>query len=490
MKKGLKNLIKSILFVVLLVGSLYFINKVLEPKFHYGNSNWPSTSAYRQFYQLPENSVDVLFLGSSVAVNGFIPQELYNAYGITSYNLGSEQQSPVLSYFWLKEALRFQSPKVVIWESNFASRIHPEYEINTSEPLTRKCLDPMRYSSVKKEAVRTICGFDSTQSELSYYLTNIRFHNRWTEMTEQDFMQKQVDSAELFGYYPVLYDAPNEYNPFEPGDLQDTSGADERMLEYVRKMQELCRENGIQFVIVSFPGTYMNDGVNNALGAMGEEENTDYYNFCLKENYDLLKAELPKENTTNHANIWGAVKFTDYMGELLSGEYGVAPRKEDCFEKEKPYLERTLKACEMETSTDVATYMQLLKDSDYAALGAVEGYSDWLNNPSSIALLKEFGLDDSFGHADGDGFVAALQYQKESKALSGRDPQALKGRIDNTDAIYSVESYGIPGSKECKIEIDGVDYALHQNGLNVVVYDTVRHRVVDSIVITANGLSR
>lgn len=51
-----------------------------------------STITYSNFYRLPEESVDVVFLGSSHSLNAFIPQELYNEYGITSYNLSSSSQ--------------------------------------------------------------------------------------------------------------------------------------------------------------------------------------------------------------------------------------------------------------------------------------------------------------------------------------------------------------------------------------------------------------
>ena len=144
MRKYLSNGIRTIAFLMILLSILYCINQVLMPKYILKNSTWPTTSSYNQFYEMEENSIDVLFLGSSVAVNAFSPQEIYNDYGIRSYNLGSEQQSIFLSYFWLKEALRFQSPEVVVLDTKFLFELHPESIINTTEGLTRKCLDPMK----------------------------------------------------------------------------------------------------------------------------------------------------------------------------------------------------------------------------------------------------------------------------------------------------------------------------------------------------------
>ena len=171
--KHLKNIIRSGVFLAILVSSLLAINSILTPKFNFRNSIWPTTSTYKQFYEMDRDSVDVLFIGSSVVVNAFIPQEIYNEYGIRSYNLGSEQQSIFLSYYWLKEALRFQKPQAVVLDLKFMGNSHPENPINTVETLQRKCLDPMKWSSVKREAVHRLCQLDQSQSELSYYLPGV-----------------------------------------------------------------------------------------------------------------------------------------------------------------------------------------------------------------------------------------------------------------------------------------------------------------------------
>ena len=179
MRTHLGNIIRSAVFLFLLVISLYYINEMLLPKYTLKNNLWPMTSSYNQFYQMEEDSVDVLFLGSSVVVNAFSPQEIYDTYGIRSYNLASEEQSIFLSYYWLKEALRYQNPQVVVLDTRFLFPQHLE-GTNTIEPMTRKCLDPMKWSSVKAEAVNAVCEMDPVQSKLSYYLTNIRYHSRWT----------------------------------------------------------------------------------------------------------------------------------------------------------------------------------------------------------------------------------------------------------------------------------------------------------------------
>lgn len=48
----------------------------------------------------------------------------------------------------------------------------------------------MKWSLVKREAVKTICELDQYQFLVSYYLPNIRYHARWTNLSENDFFLK------------------------------------------------------------------------------------------------------------------------------------------------------------------------------------------------------------------------------------------------------------------------------------------------------------
>ena len=246
--KHLKSIIRSAVFLSILVSSLLAINQVLVPKYFLRNNSWPTTATYKTFYDMEKDSIDVLFLGSSVVVNAFIPQEIYNEYGIRSYNLGSEQQSIYLSYYWLKEALRFQKPKAVVLDLKYMWNIHPNDVINTVEPLARKCLDPMKWSSVKFEAVHNLCQLNESQSELSFYLTNLRFHSRWSEIQEYDFNDEMVKSYSLKGFGPMTAKGPDSYTTFEQKDKSVKTEFAPLMQDYLDRITELCKENDIRLI--------------------------------------------------------------------------------------------------------------------------------------------------------------------------------------------------------------------------------------------------
>ena len=69
----------------------------------------------------PADSLDYLYLGSSYAYCDVNPALVYDASGLTGYVLAGPEQTLSQTYYYLKEALRTQSPQAVILE---ASALH------------------------------------------------------------------------------------------------------------------------------------------------------------------------------------------------------------------------------------------------------------------------------------------------------------------------------------------------------------------------------
>lgn len=358
--KLFKRLAVCAAFLMILTLSLTAINRILEPKYTLRNSSWPTTSTYNQFYKMERNSVDVLFFGSSVAASTFIPQVIYDEYGITSYNLGSEQQSIFLSYFWLREALRYQSPKVVVVDLEFMDDYHPESPINTKESITRKSIDPMRWSKVKFKAVRSICELDRSQSLLSYFLTNIRFHGRWKEIEGEDFHDEMATSAPLKGFAPISEYGPDSYEPYVPKKTDEIHEFQEHMQEYLEKIAELCRDNDISLMLVNLPGATMDDAINHTNEAFAADNGALYVNLCTPEHIEGIGASLPEENIIYHENIWGAMKTSSYVGKMLKDSYDLQAKTDPQYEESGEFFYRILDSFNLIRITDPEEYQKAL----------------------------------------------------------------------------------------------------------------------------------
>lgn len=319
MKKRLWPWVRRFLFGCVLVLCFAAISDALEPSYDAGSA-WPTTATYRDFYKLEPQSVDVLFMGSSHVVRAFSPQELYNTYGLTSYNLGSEEQSMLVTYFWLEEALRTQSPKAVVLDTYFLFDYRKKELLNASEGNTRKSIDPMRMSKVKAQAIREICEADPDQSALSYYFPIIRYHDRWKEFEFASLFERR--NPGLMGYSPIF--GMSNIPDFEPfyAECGEITPMRPLMQEYLDRMTALCEEKGIRLILVKTPAPGQTAGKHDALRLYADEHQLDLIDFNESEVfYSGIDFWFETDcYDTEHANHWGAIKLTDYLGDFLTGE--------------------------------------------------------------------------------------------------------------------------------------------------------------------------
>lgn len=479
MMKKIAAIARCAVFLLILAFVLGAINDVLMPNYNYFNSTWPSSTTYNQFYRMEEDTIDVLFMGSSVCMNAFSPMQLYKDYGIRSFNLGSEQQSVFMTYYWLKEALRYHKPKAIVVDALFCSDRHPEYILNAEDGLTRKSLDAMRFSSVKAEAVREFCALDKNQSELSYYLTNIRYHDRWKQLEKSDFYEGEYAYSKLMGFAPGRDETRHFYISFNP---EDPNAVHEEFHElsmvYLDKIAALCQENGIEMILVELAGNEMNDGIHNRITAFAKEHGLDFYNFCETEQYNKVGAVLPEESILLHANLKGSIKMTQYMGKLLSEKYGVEGVQDHQWEEQLPFYDDFLRAEELPGVNDLETYLSLLPNDECTVFMAVKEDA-YTGMPQGVKeALKKLGLytewDESMYRQP---YIAILS--------GGRKIEGARGYQGHSDMFeggkYDVLSIGYQDGNVASVKINDQEYALNRAGLNIVVYSHYLDRVIDSV---------
>ena len=330
MKIHLKFFIKCLAFLTILACLLSVINAVLLPKYTYSTSQWPTTSAYAGFYGIEKDTIDVIFLGSSHAVSSLSPQYLYDSFGYRAYNLGCDQQNLLVSYYWLKEALRFQSPKAVVLDTYICFKYNESEPLNSYEATTRKAIDYMRWSENKVSAVNDICRYDGAQSKMSYYFTNIRFHSRWTDLTAEDFKFMSLGSvSELKGYAALFEESGiTSYVPFKGGG-SEREPFHPLMLEYLEKIADLCSENHIELILISTPYTEGTAGRYNTASEFAEERGLIYLDFGEAALYSQLSYDFSSDNADYaHAGVSGAEKITGKIGEVLSSLEILTPKSD------------------------------------------------------------------------------------------------------------------------------------------------------------------
>ncbi|SFA86932.1 hypothetical protein SAMN05216249_10425 [Acetitomaculum ruminis DSM 5522] len=484
MLKKCSFFLRIIIFFVILSFLIIETNYILTPKKYYEDA-WPTTSTYKGFYQMQKNTVDVLFFGSSHAAACFNPQEIYNNCGIRSYNLACEQQSILVSYYWLKEAIKYQSPKIVILDTYMMFEFNQSEALNTSEPCTRMAIDAMKFSKVKYEAIKAICDNDKQQNLESYIFKNIRFHTRWTDLTEQDFTFKNLETHyELKGFAPLYrkgYKVENDYQPYFNYDTSVLSEPVPLMREYLDKIKKLCDENNIKLILVKTPTLRFDTSKHNYLTRYAKNNGIDFLDFNIKEIYDACDFVYPKDmNDNEHSNIWGAKKISLYLADILKKQYGIGSGDYcEQWADTDEYYQRILADYNLKYITDLHDYITALNQDRYTILISTQSDMLFCINDAVKKEFSRLGLD--LNAKQNDSYYAAIT-DYDTVQQSGSKLLKYSGSTRKKLENFTIVSGGFNAGAQSSIKIGDTEYGKNLDGVNIVVYSQETRKVIDSVV--------
>lgn len=343
--KKIKKIGISIIFLIVLGVVISKADTVLERKYSYAK--------YADFYE-QEQDFDVLFFGTSHMLNAVFPMELWNDYGIVSYNMANYSETICTNYWQVVSALEHCTPKVVVVDL---------YAIDNDSKMNGSSLhnftDTMPSTITK---IRTAMDLLPVEEWPEYMFELSLYHGRWSELTADDFApEKTIEKgAEL--RFEVVVDEEPTIIP------KETIVNQERLSKkYLQKIIDLCKKKDIDVILTYFPysAPVSHQEVANSGFIIAEENDIPYMNFFyedMKLNYVTDCADIG-----SHLNASGARKVTDYLGQYLRTNYEIPDRRTEeayAFWNEDYQEYMNFKIEELNSCDDnILTYLMLLNDS-------------------------------------------------------------------------------------------------------------------------------
>ena len=165
--KKIKEISKYIIIIAIIAALLYFATKLLEPKYMTNIKEGAMTAEY----YLNAGDNQVIFLGDCEVYENFSPVTLWEEYGITSYIRGNANQLIWQSYYLLEETLKYETPRVVIYNVQAMRYSEP-----VRESYNRMALDGMKLSPIKLKAIKDSMMED--ENMITYIFTILRYQDR------------------------------------------------------------------------------------------------------------------------------------------------------------------------------------------------------------------------------------------------------------------------------------------------------------------------
>ena len=254
------------------------------------------------------------------------------------------------------------------------------------------------------------------------------------------------------------------------------------MREYLDKIAALCEENGIALILVKTPTTDATLGRYNTMAAYAEEHQLAYYDFNESALYEEVKYDFKVDNREwSHVNHWGALKITRKLGEVLMKEYQIEPVEDRQWEDSRAFYTYMEENAELVHLKYVRHYLQALQKERYTIfIAAQEHVEDELLNTFLLQGLRNLGLRRDFTKYPGNSYYAIVSPDGIQEALGAKE-LSITGNFRSGRSVYSLSSDGKTFGGSCSIKLDDKEYAKNKPGLNLVVYDNICGRVVDSV---------
>lgn len=455
----LKIAVKVIAFCTIL---LLFINRL------YDVFSWKDTAGFyyssmNTLYEMEEDLVDVLFLGSSRCYCSINNAVLWEEQGISSFNLAISGQDLASSYHCFVEALKTQTPEVVCLEL-YGTLFHG-YMAESN--LYRNTL-PYEYSANAVSVVKSIA--EDRQEELLLRWPIV--HTRYKELEREDF---ETDRPVYIGYHAEFRVQPVDAMCTYMGKEKEPIGEEEEM--WLRKIIALAEEKDIElcFFVAPFVSTAKDQKNLNYVAGIAKEHDIPVLNMTK------MKELVPIDEAVDfidagHTNYHGSKKVSSYMGQFLRENYGLVDRRgqegyelweENSTLRSHEYQNQLLKG-----NYDITSYLStVLSLQDYTIIITTD--KDYISlNVDLEDFVYSMGLE---GFYDAPG-CWIIEDGRQVFASVGVDMIEYRDIADDYLAVSRTDGVS-------NIIINKQSYVKTENGMNIVVYDNLLGEVVDAVAL-------
>lgn len=345
-------------------------------------------SSMYYFYQLKNMPLDVINIGSSHVLCSINPLEMYRRKGITAYNLADGSQPVWFSYYYLKEALKSQSPQVVLLD------VYMLYQLDDSAFIEKTQMNilQMKPSLNKLEAIESNEVSDKDRWGIFWGFPKI--HARYRELGVEKYYEAVSENMMGYSYLPSS-DPKNNEEVLDATMVTEVLPVSEKAEYYLRKSIELCKTEGIEIVLVNSPWagiTYDAACRYNYVQEIADEYEIDFLDGT--EIYKEIGINYLEDNAEGeHLCYTGSLKWTDYLLEYLTERYELPDHRGEymMWEEAIEVLDNLLAVEELKKSTNAEEYFQYLVEETQLPYVAIIQSEDGMRE--GLEIVKESGLE-------------------------------------------------------------------------------------------------
>ena len=277
--------------------------------------------AFAGFYDEPQDSLDLIFIGSSSVYPYYMLPYLWKEYGYTCGELSSSIQRAENMPYLIREAAKTQTPMLMIVEMRMfyrSAEICDQEEVRFFNHVT---VDNLKYTANRLSLIKNTY----LHTSVSDYIDFIRYHGGWKDFKPEDLKYwdyKLHDPYKGFAFDPKV---DPQTKPIQYEDKELLPLYDYRIRE-INSIIDECEEKGIMplFIYSPYCLNSQDQAMSDTMGEIIRGRGYDYIDF--NHLYDEVGIDFETDfYNDGHVNVSGALKVTDYIGHYICEHYGPPP---------------------------------------------------------------------------------------------------------------------------------------------------------------------
>lgn len=397
-----------------------------------------------------EEEFDALFFGSSHMLNAVFPMELWEEYGIVSYNFAGHGSRIPTNYWIMRNALDYAKPSVVVIDCYYLSA---DIKHDDVKEFVHMSLDAFPLTATKYQAINDL--FETSTEKMSFLWPFSTYHNRWKELTETDFLLE--NSTEKGGSIRIGYTQFEKPESISEGEM--FIGESQGVI-YLREMVEYCKQQEIDVVLTYIPFVVAEWAQReaNRVHEIANEYGVEYLDYetlsqCIDFNLDFSDG--------GHLNYMGGAKITSYIGKVLTEKYNITDKREAAayhtwHEDEQAY--KTFFKSLLDGQNSAMMFLPLLSD---ASLSSAVLYNAQSNNTGVKAMLQGLGVSEEIIQKN-SSFLAFFDHEEKTcTVILGEE--SCETRYGTLELLTDSEG-------ACVVLLDGVEQFAMYAGDDVSIW--------------------
>ncbi len=461
--------IRVICFAMVFVLLFLSFSKVFS--FKYGDGIYP----LKLFYETEENSIDVICFGSSHVFENVNTGTLWDEYGIASFNLCGSMQPLWNTYYYMKEALKSQQPKVMVVDVFGAIQVE-EY-IDHSRIIKNNY--GLKFSMDKVESVKVS---SPKENWIEYLLEYPTYHNRYQELCSGDFRKYQgIANEQYWKGFGMNMATEAHIKPEWVQDIIEIGEIIPKVEKYLRKIIELSKKKDIPLLLIVAPYSLLegHQKIYNRVAQIADEENVAFLNYNYY--YDEIGLDFSTDFADkDHLNYKGNVKFTRYLADFLKKNYHIPDRRKDTAYKSYDLMaddcRQKIYNQEVRGISDIGMWLDKVQNDNYLVVYTIAGDYKELENYNEVKeKLKSIGI-----YLDGvQGANAWVIHKRNIIFQTFSQKEFLWHQDIGRGGSLMIKSASEENDMPL-VSFNNIEYKKVNAGLNIFVYDVFTENLVES----------